>query len=78
MILAFRETKFIRIRVDMPIDKPLRRGGNIVNIEGEKFWVSFKYERLPNFCFLCGLLGHDKKHCQAPPSDLGNTKQYGD
>ena len=72
------QAKFIRIRVDLPIDKPLRRGGNIVNIEGDKFWVSFKYERLPNFCFFCGLLGHDEKHCQEPPSDLGNTKQYGD
>ena len=45
------QAKFIRIHVDLPIDKPLRRGGNIVNTEGEKFWVSFKYERLPNFCF---------------------------
>ena len=72
------QAKFIRIRVDLPIDKPLQKGGNIVNIEGEKIWVSFKYERLPNFCFFCGLLGHDEKHCQEPPSDLGNTKQYGD
>ena len=72
------QAKFIRIHVDLPIEKPLRRGGNIVNTEGENFWVSFKYERLPNFCFQCGLLRHDEKHYQVPPSDLGNTKQYGD
>jgi len=27
------QVKFMRIRVDIPIDKPLRRGGNIVNLE---------------------------------------------
>ena len=45
------QAKFMRIRVDIPIDKPFRRGGNIVNSDGDKFWVTFKYERLPNFYF---------------------------
>ncbi|XP_075663402.1 uncharacterized protein At4g02000-like [Castanea sativa] len=57
------QAKFLRIRVDIPIDKPLRRGANIVNSEGGKCWVTFKYERLPNFYFICGVLGHDEKHC---------------
>ena len=26
-------------------------------------WVHFKYERLPNFCYRCGLLEHDLKDC---------------
>lgn len=59
------QAKFMRIRVDLPIDKPLRRGENIVSRDGEKFWVHFRYKRLPTFCFLCGKLGHDDKHCQA-------------
>lgn len=53
----------MRIRVDLPINKPLRRGANIVNLDGDKYWFTFKYERLPNFCFLCGILGHDEKRC---------------
>lgn len=30
---------------------------------GECFWADFKYERLPNFYFLCGIIGHTKKFC---------------
>ena len=57
------QPKFLCVRVDLPIEKPLRRGGYITNIDGERGWVAFKYERLPTFCFSCGKLGHDDKHC---------------
>ena len=60
-----KQAKFMRIRVDLPIDKPLRRGGNVVGMDGDKYWVHYKYERLPTFCFLCGKMGHDDKHCHA-------------
>ena len=35
---------FMRVRVVLPIMKPLRRGGFIASLEGERYWVSFKYE----------------------------------
>ena len=72
------QAKFLRIRVELPIDKPLRRGGNVVGMDGDKFWVYYKYERLPKFCFLCGIMGHDDKHCQAYPDRQNATPQYGD
>lgn len=31
------QAKFMHIRVDLPIDKPLRRGGNVVSRDGEKY-----------------------------------------
>lgn len=43
--------------------KPLRRGAFLSGSDGQRTWVSFKYERLPLFCHCCGLLGHDIKHC---------------
>ena len=64
--------------MDLPINRPLRKGGNIVNPDGEKFWVSFKYERLPTFCFLCGILGHDERHCLGNSNIPEAHRQYGD
>ncbi|KAK7825369.1 hypothetical protein CFP56_033137 [Quercus suber] len=71
------QAKFMRIRVDLPLNKPLRRGGNIVNLDGSKTWVIVKFERLPCFCFQCGLLGHDEQHCPSFPYNPDAPKQYG-
>ncbi|KAL8128786.1 hypothetical protein V2J09_017941 [Rumex salicifolius] len=35
--------------------KPLRMG-IMLNFEGRKIWAILKYERLPNFCYSCGVL----------------------
>ena len=36
-----------------------------INVEGgESRWVNFKYERLSNFCYGCGLLNHAIKDCR--------------
>ena len=56
---------FMRVRVALPISKPLRRGGFIAGTDGERYWVDYKYERLPIFCNYCGILGHDFKNCAA-------------
>lgn len=72
------QAKFMRIRVELPVDKPFQRGGNVVGIEGDKYWVHFKYERLPTFCFLCGKIGHDNKHCKAGSDRQNAMAQYGE
>ena len=53
---------FMRVRVALPISKPIQRGGFIARSDGVKTWVSFKYERLPIFCHYYGILGHDLRH----------------
>ena len=73
---------FMRVRVALPIAKPLHRGGFIAGLDGEKMWVSFKYARLPMFCHFCGILGHDLKnyaaHFAAEKQGRRVEYQYGD
>ena len=52
--------KYIRARVLIDIRRPLKRGFKLMG-EGESFtWIQFKYERLANFCYCCGRLGHER------------------
>ena len=73
---------FMRVRVTLPITKPLRRGAYIARTDGERTWVTFKYERLPIFCHFCGLLDYDIRHCVGHfATEKGNKEvkyQYGD
>ena len=55
--------KCLRVMVHIDITKCLVRGKNITIEGGESKWVIFKYERLPNFCYKCGLLNHALKEC---------------
>lgn len=73
---------FMRVKVELPTSKLIRRGAFIGGSKGLHSWVSFKYERLPMFCHSCGVLGHDLKHCAKHFARMKNSKevecQYGD
>lgn len=45
------------------LQKKLVRGKKITIKGDEGRWVYFKYKRLPNFCYNCGLLSHDLRNC---------------
>lgn len=45
--------KFLRVRVQIDITKPLFRGF-FIKIEDRNMRVTVMYERLPNFCYTCG------------------------
>ena len=60
---GFRLGKYLRIRVNIDISKPLCRGRVVRMGETEKEWVDFRYERLPIFCYWCGKLDHDDRDC---------------
>ena len=55
---------FRRVRIEIDITQPLCRGRIISLEDGQKHWISFKYERLPHFCYWCGRLTHDDRDCE--------------
>ena len=57
------QVRFLQVRVVTSLDKPIHRGGSIVNPEGDKTWIAFRYERLCGLCFKCGKIGHEAKEC---------------
>jgi hypothetical protein len=54
--------EFLRVKIRINLSKPLPRGRKI-NVEGKQVWIRFQYERLPKFCFQCGVVSHGLKGC---------------
>lgn len=73
---------FLRMRMDIEVDKPLRRTIKIGGRgEGNKVLARISYDRLPTFCYFCGRLGHSEDECKYNEGDESTdvTKlQYGD
>ncbi|KAL0370779.1 UNVERIFIED_CONTAM: hypothetical protein Sangu_0396000 [Sesamum angustifolium] len=46
-----------RLRINLNVSRPLKRAIRLRSAEGEGKLVTFTYEKLPNFCYLCGTLG---------------------
>ena len=55
--------KYLRVRVQLDVTKKLIREKKIAVKGGEQCWIAFKYERLPNFCYKCGMLSHGLRDC---------------
>ena len=72
---------FLRIRVGVNVTKPLNRGRKVLLGKEEEVWVSFKYEKMPNFCYWCGMVSHDAKECNIWLSSKGSLsleqQEYG-
>ncbi|KAM6543681.1 hypothetical protein CsatB_008128 [Cannabis sativa] len=55
---------YLRIRVSIRVDKPLKKKKKFEIRGGPTCHVHFKYEDLPTFCFICGVLGHSERFCE--------------
>ncbi|OMO68596.1 hypothetical protein COLO4_29560 [Corchorus olitorius] len=55
---------FLRVRVELKAKKALVPGVWVNRQGGDRAWAEFKYEKLSDFCFNCGRLGHSCKFCQ--------------
>ncbi|KAK4435211.1 hypothetical protein Salat_0684400 [Sesamum alatum] len=59
---AWRAT--LRLRVAINVSRPLPRTIPICSALGKELLVHLTYERLSNFCYLYGKLGHIAKYCE--------------
>ncbi|KAH7839409.1 hypothetical protein Vadar_003785 [Vaccinium darrowii] len=74
---------FLRIKVLVDTSKPLLRGffqkrsSSEWKNTSQNLWINFKYERLSDFCYNCGRLGHDRSSCKFPPEPVVGGSSYG-
>lgn len=70
---------YFRVCVAIGVKKPLKRRMKIKKAAEEWYWITFKYENVHTFCFICGTMGHSDKLCSrlftTPETEI--TKPYG-
>ncbi|KAL4278110.1 hypothetical protein GQ457_03G017360 [Hibiscus cannabinus] len=70
--------EFMRVRINIDVTKPLRRCVALGGCGTKPRLCPLQYEKLPNFCHGCGLIGHLVIDCPRQPHDPQVKFQYGD
>ncbi|TXG54013.1 hypothetical protein EZV62_019269 [Acer yangbiense] len=69
--------QFIRIRVLIDVMNPLKRGLRVALGDDEKVnEVMICYERLPNFCYYCGKIGHLVRDCPLNTKEITSSSSF--
>ncbi|KAH7843328.1 hypothetical protein Vadar_015228 [Vaccinium darrowii] len=70
---------FLRVRVGINLELPLPKGFWLrrTTNSGTDRWIWYKYEKLADFCYACGRIGHDNKGCRFVSREAGLTSGYG-
>ncbi|KAM0971575.1 hypothetical protein ACFX13_019757 [Malus domestica] len=56
--------RFLRVKIGFNVREPLMQGTFVTFPDEGKIWIDFKYESLPNYCLICGKLGHPTRICK--------------
>lgn len=70
--------EFLRVKIRLDITKPLMRGVMIDvgdGVEEKPMWCPLCYEFLPDFCYICGVIGHTERGCEKKLGK-GETPQF--
>nr|POE94975.1 uncharacterized protein CFP56_51131 [Quercus suber] len=69
-------SKFLRVKVELKVEDPLMSGFFLDRNTQPNLWIRFKYERIAEFCFKCGRLGHLKARCLWADAEVqSNSKE---
>jgi hypothetical protein len=47
--------EYLRVKAHVNFSKPLPRG-RILKLKDKSLWIDFQYEKIPKFCFMCGVI----------------------
>ena len=56
--------KYIKVRIKLDTHQPFSHGQFVDMGNSEPLWISTQYEKMPIFCYWCGLLNHNEKDCK--------------
>lgn len=73
---------FLRLQVEVDVLKPLLQGFILhrrdnTGLVGDGIKVFYKYEKLTEFCYDCGRIGHDNASCKFVSKEEGLNLGYG-
>lgn len=73
------QRSFLRVRVEVNLTQPLPKGFWLrrKNPTSNDLWIAYKYERLSDFCYACGRIGHENNNCKFIPREDGLVSGYG-
>lgn len=70
----------LRMKIQIDVGKPLKRGIFLESNMGENRWIPISYEKLLDFYYGCGYVGHTIKECDCDmsPGSSSEELRYGD
>lgn len=71
------KNRILKIKVAINIHNPIQTGIHVGNPTDGTTWIDFRYEKLPQICYSCGLVGHADNLCQNLPLEQGNSTPLG-
>jgi hypothetical protein len=67
----------IKVKVAINVHQPISAGILIGNANDGTNWIDFRYEKLPQVCFKCGIVGHIDNLCHNPQLETANYAPLG-